>query len=88
MSLWTSRDHGKNWKMIMMLTEKSAYNHSYARRPVNADEHFYAFWADGNGLNPSPSSLYFCTKSGEVFRLPKIMADSVAKPEPVNARKK
>ncbi|HYI79052.1 MAG TPA: BNR-4 repeat-containing protein [Chryseolinea sp.] len=88
MSLWTSLNQGKNWKKTMMLTENSAYNHSYARRPVNANANFYAFWADGNGLNPSASSLYFCTKSGEVFRLPKVMAGSVGKPEPVNARKK
>ena len=88
MSLWTSLDHGNHWKKTMMLTDKSMYNHSYARRPVNANANFYSLWADGNGLSPSPSSLYFCTKSGKVFRLPKVMNAYLAKPDPVKAPKK
>ena len=40
------------------------------RRPVNAHDDFYAFWADGHGRQPSASSLYFCTKAGDVYRLP------------------
>ncbi len=83
MSLWISNDQGKNWRKDTMITANSSYNHSYSRKPVNANDGFYSFWADGHGLEPSPSRLYFCTKDGDVFRLPvKIVSDEV-RPEPL-----
>jgi len=46
----------------------------YVRRPVNAHDDFYAYWADGNGREPSDCTLYFADKYGEkVFSLPRKM---------------
>ena len=64
-------------------TRGSRFNHTYARKPVGAHPDFYALWADGSPLEPTPSSLYFATKEGRVFRLPTIMTGATAKPEPV-----
>ena len=49
---------------------------------MRANDGFYGFWADGNALEPSESDLYFCTKAGDVFRLPRKMTGETAKPEP------
>ncbi|MEO6788813.1 MAG: hypothetical protein ABI318_22050, partial [Chthoniobacteraceae bacterium] len=58
------------------------FNHTYARRPVDAQPGFYAFWADGNPLAPSDSSLYFTNQAGDhVWRLPANMSGDFAKPE-------
>jgi hypothetical protein len=85
MCLWTSADRGDTWKKSKQLTSGSKHNHTYARRPVNAHPDFYALWADGNARAPSDSSLYFCTKSGNVYRLPRKMSASVEKPELISA---
>jgi hypothetical protein len=82
MALWTSRDEGATWTKVKQLTRDSVSNHTYARRPVNAHPAFYAFWADGDPLAPSPSSLYFTDREGErVWRLPAEMKTDFAKPE-------
>jgi hypothetical protein len=39
----------------------------YVRRPVNAKDPFFAFWADGNPDEPSISRLYFGDSSGERY---------------------
>jgi hypothetical protein len=78
MALWTSADQGTTWKKVKQLTSGSSLNHNYARRPVNAQDDFYAFWADGHGRQPSASSLYFCNKAGEVFCLPRRMTEEFA----------
>ena len=81
-AVWTSTDDGVTWKRTALVTEGSAFNHSYARKPVNADPDFAVFWADGNGREQSPSRLYFCTMTGtKVYRLPVEMCGEVAKPE-------
>ncbi len=80
MMMWTSTDEGATWKK-QQLTHAGSLNHNYARRPVNAHDGFYAFWADGHGRQPSVSSLYFCTKTGDVFRLPVHMTEEFATPE-------
>jgi hypothetical protein len=67
--------------MEKQLTHDSPYNHTFVRRPVNAHPGFYAFWADGDARKPSDSRLYFCTKAGEVYRLPPHMDGDFAKPE-------
>ncbi len=84
MAMWTSNDQGKTWKKVKSLTHDSALNHTYARKPVNVHDDFYALWADGHGRQPSESSIYFCNKAGDVFRLPRKMDGPFAKPEPVN----
>lgn len=86
MAMWTSRDQGRNWTLVKQMTSGSEYNHSYARRPVNAHAGFYAFWADGHGRQPSSSRLYFSDRDGNVYRLPPVMTDSLASPELIPAR--
>ena len=84
MVMWTSTDEGETWSKVADLTHDSPYNHTYARRPVNAHPDFYAFWADGHGRRPSASRLYFCDQSGRhVWRLPEKMPEDFAPPEAV-----
>jgi hypothetical protein len=64
MVLWSSRDEGATWKRVEQLTHDSLFNHTYARRPVNAHSQFYALWADGNPLTRSESRLYFTGANG------------------------
>lgn len=71
MVLWASKDEGRTWTRRANLTTQSELNHSYARRPLNARDPFFAFWADGNPDKLSPSRLYFADSSGQrVWRLP------------------
>jgi len=80
-AVWVSRDEGASWKKVRQATSNSEYNHSYVRRPVNARPDFSAFWADGNGRQPSESRLYFCDRMGEhVYRLPEQMKGDEEKP--------
>ncbi|MBX9791651.1 MAG: BNR repeat-containing protein [Pirellulales bacterium] len=82
MVLWTSADRGANWTKVKPLTGDPPRNHSYARRPQPVHPDFYAFWADGNALEPSESSLYFTDREGtHVWRLPAEMATEAATPE-------
>jgi hypothetical protein len=83
-AIWTSSNRGASWQRARQITSNSKFNHTYVRRPVNAHDGFYAFWADGNGREPSTSSFYFCTKAGDMFRLPRDMAEDFALPERVN----
>lgn len=81
MALWLSTDQGVTWRKERQLTQDSPYNHTYARRVLNAHPEFYAFWADGHGRKPSESRLYFCDQTGEnVWRLPQTMDQAFAKP--------
>jgi hypothetical protein len=68
--------------MQKQLTQNSRYNHTYARRPVNAHPDFYALWADGHGRQPSESRLYFCDREGNVFMLPPEMDADMMSPIP------
>ena len=80
LALWLSRDAGKSWKKEKVLT-RGPRTHTYARRPVNAHPDFYALWADGNPLEPSPSALYFTNREGEkVWKLPEAMTEEFARP--------
>lgn len=81
--LWVSKDRGETWTLTRQMTKNSAMNHTFVRRPVNARPEFYGFWADGHGRQPSTSSLYFCNREGDVFRLPQQMVGDFAKPEPI-----
>ncbi|MCB0687323.1 MAG: BNR-4 repeat-containing protein [Saprospiraceae bacterium] len=82
--MWISHDEGKTWTKVKQMTQGSPYNHNYARRPVQANPQFYSLWADGNGRQISPSSIYFCNQQGDVFRLPTKMNTKMMKPEKVN----
>ena len=81
MGSWISNDRGATWTMTRQMTTNSTMNHTFVRRPVNAQPDFYGFWADGHGRQPSTSSLYFCNREGDVFRLPQQMVGDFAKPE-------
>ena len=82
--MWTSRDEGQTWTKVKQLTHDSKLNHTYPRRPVDAQPQFYALWADGNPLERSESSLYFTDREGShVWRLPAQMDGDFAKPQPV-----
>ena len=78
---WTSSDHGRSWALDATLTHDSTLNHTYMRRPQRAADGFYAFWADGNPDQFTPSHLYFCNKEGKVFRMPYDMSSEWAAPE-------
>ncbi|HOW72652.1 MAG TPA: BNR-4 repeat-containing protein [Phycisphaerae bacterium] len=86
-AMWISRDQGKSWKLTRQMTTGSKYNHTYLRRPVNANPDFYGFWADGHARQPSDSRLYFCNQAGDVFRLPVTMSGDSAKPEKVSTER-
>lgn len=73
MVAWVSKNYGESWKVAKELTLHSERNHSYLRKPNDAADGFYGFWADGNGRKPSESTLYFTNKKGEVFILPRTM---------------
>jgi hypothetical protein len=79
--MWTSADEGATWTKQKTLTHDSPRPHTYVRQPQNANPQFYAFWADGDGLKPSESHLYFTDKQGSVvWKLPDEMAGEFAKP--------
>jgi hypothetical protein len=70
-AVWVNANDGYGWRKRQQLTSDSRMNHTYVRRPVNANEDFYALWADGNARRPSESNIYFCDKRGNVFKLPR-----------------
>jgi hypothetical protein len=82
MVMWTSRDEGQTWNKSKQLTHDSKWNHTYPRRPVDAQPPFYSLWADGHPLERSASQLYFCDREGShVWRLPAQMNENFATPE-------
>ncbi|MBN1908208.1 MAG: BNR-4 repeat-containing protein [Pirellulales bacterium] len=82
MEMWISEDEGDTWQKTRQLTHGSDNNHTYARQPRNADEGFFAFWADGDALSPSDSQLYFTDWLGTgVWKLPEYMEGDFATPE-------
>ncbi len=85
MALWTSLDQGQTWTQTRQITRNSAYNHTYARRPLNATDPFFAFWADGDPTQFTPSHLYFSDSSGSnVWQLPYDMGAPTATPTLMN----
>lgn len=85
---WVSRNEGKSWKRAGTVTSGSERNHGYVRRPQDAHEGFYAFWADGNPDKVSACRLYFSTKDGQVFQMPYDMTEEWCKPIPYCTEKK
>ena len=80
-AVWRSTDHGATWEKRRDVTTRSIRNHTYVRRPVDAQSDFYAFWADGNPDSLSISKLYFTNRTGdEVWRLPYQMDTSDTPP--------
>jgi hypothetical protein len=82
MALWTSEDEGESWRKVRQLTRDSEFNHTYARRPLNAHSQFYALWADGDVHQRSASRLYFTDRDGShVSQLPTMMDAGFATPK-------
>ncbi len=80
-ALWESKNEGQTWKKLRNVSVKNIRNNSYVRRPVNAHEEFYAFWADGDADKFSESHLYFTNKKGDkVWELPYSMKGDLIKP--------
>jgi hypothetical protein len=86
MALWESSDSGVNWSMKKQLTVNSPANHNYARRPLNVNDGFFSFWADGDPGNFSQSRLYFCDAAGNVYQLPYEMSEAMVAPILVNKK--
>ncbi|WP_309383109.1 BNR-4 repeat-containing protein [Cerasicoccus frondis] len=83
-TIWISTDRGQTWCREQSVTSNSQTNHSHVRRPLNARDPFYAFWADGDTLMHSPSHLFFCDYSGKlVYQLPYSFEGQFARPERV-----
>ena len=81
MCRWTSHDQGRTWSSTKQITHSSPLNQNYARRPLNARDPFFAFWADGDPGKLSESRLYFCDSTGErVWQLPYDMPGETAAP--------
>ena len=81
MCLWSSANQDQTWTQ-KQITHASPRNHNYARRPLNARDPFFAFWADGDPAKLSESHLYFCDSAGEhVWQLPYDMPGETAQPE-------
>lgn len=70
MVIWESIDNGITWKQTRQLTVNSRMNHNYLRRPLNARDPFFGFWADGDPSTFSNSRLYFSDSAGNVYLLP------------------
>jgi hypothetical protein len=79
-AIWTSRDQGRTWKKEKPVTANSPINHNYVRRPINAKDPFFTFWADGDTDQLSVSHLYFGDSKGRYWQLPYDMVGDVAKP--------
>ena len=84
LTLWQSRDAGATWTQSRQITKGSARNHNYARRPLNAQSPFYAFWADGDPTQFSVSQLYFYdAQNNRVMQMPSKMDGDFAQPTPL-----
>lgn len=83
MAMWLSRDAGVTWAKVREMTRASEFNHTYARRPIEAHPDFYAYWADGDPDSQSISRLYFSDREGNVWVLPYEMEGESARPERV-----
>ena len=84
MTVTICTDQGNTWKKTRQYTANSPANHCYVRRPEQAKDPFYAFWADGNPELLSPCHLHFADSQGHVWRLPDTMDGEWATPEPVS----
>jgi hypothetical protein len=83
MAVWTSVNQGQTWTMTRQITTNSLYNHTYARRPLNAKDPFYVFWADGDPTQVTPSRLYFSNSQGtNIWQMPYDMPTPLATPQP------
>ena len=65
-----SQDQGKSWQPGQEVTRGSVRNHGYVRRPEEATDPFWSFWADGDPDAFSVSRLYIGDSKGRFRMLP------------------
>ena len=80
LAFYESVNQGKTWGITKQITCNSPRNHTYIRRPVNAHDPFFYYWADGNPHEFSISKLYFGDSSGNIWQLPYTMKGKTARP--------
>jgi hypothetical protein len=83
MAIWESRDEGRTWSQRAQVTQDSGFNHTYARRPLNRLDPFFALWADGDPTELSRSHMYFGDSHGSYWQLPYEMDEEFAAPTPM-----
>ena len=84
LAIYQSIDQGKSWTKTKQLTCNSPRNHGYVRRPLQAHDPFYFFWADGNPHEFSISKLYFGDSKGNVWQMPYSFSGKTAEPIKMN----
>jgi len=82
LAFYESTDQGNRWVKTKQLTCNSQRNHGYVRRPQNACDPFFYFWADGDPLRFSISHLYFGNSKGNVWQMPYHFTEETAIPVP------
>ncbi len=82
--IWESKDQGKTWNKSIEVTNNSALNHSYMRKPLDYKAPFCFFWATGHPHEMSISELYFGDFKGNYWKLPYWMENDWEKPIKVN----
>lgn len=70
-----SRNYGETWTKIRAVTQSSLRNHGYVRRPENAVDPFWYFWADGDPDTFGVSRLYIGDTQGNYHMLPDVMTE-------------
>ena len=80
MAIWRSSGLGQSWTQVAQVTAGSEYNHSYARRPLEQTDPFFALWADGDPTELTESRIYFGDSSGRYWQLPTTMTEAVTSP--------
>lgn len=83
LAFYESTDLGNRWTKTKQITCNSERNHDYVRRPQNARDPFYFFWADGNPHEFSISNLYFSDSKGNVWQMPYDFKDDKVAPVPM-----
>lgn len=80
LAIYKSETLGGKWKRKKQITNNSAFNNSYVRRPLNYKAPFSFFWANGNPSKMSISELFFGNFEGTVYKLPYKMEADFEKP--------
>ncbi len=77
--MWISDDQGRSWGRYLLTADKQ-FNHQDARRPFEASDDLYVFWASGDMEKGGHGRIFYCNKRGAVFLLPEVMDGPTAKP--------
>lgn len=84
-AIWERVKKSASWKMNREVTKNSETNNSYVRKPLDARNPFFVFWADGDPTGFSKSFLYFSDSKGrKVYQLPYDMNEDITRPIKLN----